>query len=97
MAETLPAAICIFDPHTITYSYVSRGYERLLGHNPETLKEQGPAHVLQLIHPDDLPRINAEHAAAMAEYEQRTADSPPFSPPKFEYRFRHADGSCAGC
>jgi two-component system, NarL family, sensor histidine kinase UhpB len=93
MAETLPAAICIFDPQTITYSYVSRGYERMLGHKPETLLEQGPLHVLQLVHPDDLPRINAENAAAIAAYEQRAPDAPPFSPPQFEYRFRHADGS----
>ena len=93
MAETLPAAICIFDPQTITYSYVSRGYERMLGHKPETLLERGPA-ACAAVGPSRRPadRINAENAAAIAEYEQRPADAPPYLPPKFEYRFRHADG-----
>ena len=74
--------VTVVDPDG-TLRYASPAFGRMLGHNPEEVV--GKMNVLDLVHPDDLPRVLEETVEALAEGGVVTN--------KVEYRFRHKDGS----
>jgi len=51
LLDEIGAAVCVADPATLTFSYVSRAGERLLGHTAAAWRT--PGFFMQRLHPDD--------------------------------------------
>lgn len=79
LADQLPDAIATHDTEG-TYLFASRAFAELFGWRSEDLVGRDP---YELFHPDDVPEIQAVHAATLRGTEPTT----------LQYRFRCADGS----
>ena len=66
-----------------TLRYASPAFEKVLGYDPA--EAAGKMNVLDLVHPEDLPRVLEETERALADESVATNIA--------EYRFRHKDGS----
>lgn len=73
--------ITLIDPSAVI-EYLSPSAEAVLGYDQDALVGES---VLEYVHPDDVERIRAEIASAVASPEGAVSQA--------EYRFRHADGS----
>ena len=69
---------------TNVYEYLSPIFTELTGHPVEAFKSMSLAGILELIHPEDGPRIQAAVGAAMQDSESGQH--------RAVYRFRHRDG-----
>lgn len=84
LLETMPAFIYIHDLVQDRNVYTNRNNLELLGYTAEQIKEMGSSVMMNLFHPDDVPRL-AEHHARCAQMK----DSEVL---EIEYRIRQHDG-----
>lgn len=87
ITSAVPVVIYVYDLVNRRNTYVNRRIEDSLGYSPEQIRDMGEGVLRGLMEPEDwqrylndyLPRINAAKDYEVVE---------------FEYRLRHADGSC---
>jgi PAS domain S-box-containing protein len=83
--EASPNILYIYDLITRTNVYINREIHDVLGYTPGQVQAMGTNMISTLIHPDDLIRVNAHHAAfANAENGEMR---------EIEYRMQRIDGS----
>src|SRR3712207_2747370 len=80
--ENSPEIVKIVNPDG-ALRYANPAFGRILGYDPG--EAAGKINVLDLVHPDDLPRVLAETERALAEGKAVSNKS--------EYRLRHRNGS----
>ncbi len=85
IAGAVPSILYIYDLEGRRNAWLNARISEVLGWTPEQFRAIGPDLLTEVIHPDDLPRLEAHHRslADAADGEVREA----------EYRIRHADGS----
>ncbi|MFO0610767.1 MAG: PAS domain-containing protein [Polyangiales bacterium] len=80
-----PTLTYIYNLQTCCNEFISQQSEAVLGRPPGGLAAMGPAVLSDLVHPDDLPRVEARLRDIAASREQDDAF-------EIEYRMRRADG-----
>lgn len=88
ITNTAPSLICVYEPHSGNYLFISEAAQKLLGYSQETLMKGGLNFMLSLVHPDDLESLLEKNDDAMAK--ALTADKELVE--EFEYRVRHQNG-----
>lgn len=94
IAEAAPGLIVVYNINTGAYLYVNQAIKKILGYTPQDFLNGGIGFALSLVHPDDIPEIQARNNAVL-----QIADSLPFgsedqdSIVNCEYRMRHRDGT----
>jgi PAS domain S-box-containing protein len=91
IADSVPAAVAVYDVSTARYLYVNKAVTAVMGYRPEELLLGGLAFVVSLVHPDDVEELLAKNQEAldMANMMMAVEDEPIAS---FEYRMKHKDG-----
>ena len=84
ISETLPDLLYVYDLTEQRNIYVNREVGSLLGYTPEEIQAMGSALLARLIHPDDLPAIEASHIKIAALPDGETVET--------EYRVQRKAG-----
>lgn len=85
ITESTPDIVTLFDIPSGRIFYVNYAITRLLGHAPDDLYRLGETALEQLVHPDDLPTVQAHYAAM-----RQAADGEVH---RYELRIRHQNGT----
>lgn len=85
IALAIPDLVYIFDLTTFQIVYVNQHLSRVMGHDPEILREHEDNLFQLLMHPDDLPNL-AKQLTDLQNFGSNTDRD-------ITYRLRHADGS----
>ncbi len=92
IADATPSIISSYNIHTGKYTFISEGLKKLLGYEPEEVREKGVSFFENIVHPDDLKPIMAKNAEAITEANNpENKDSNDIV--EFIYRMRHANGT----
>jgi PAS domain S-box-containing protein len=92
IADATPSIIASYNINTGEYSFVSEGLKKLLGYDPEEVKQKGVSFFSSIVHPDDLQPMMEKNAAALREAnmpENRENNDIV----EFVYRMKHVDGA----
>ena len=82
--DTTPALIYVYDIETQSNVYSNAGMQRLLGFSPKEIQAMGAELFIQLVHPDDLPKVVDFQSRIMAAADTEILE--------IEYRMKHRDG-----
>ena len=85
VAEHSTSLIYVFDLRTRTNAYTNRSMAEFLGYSHEHSALLGPNFLPSILHPDDLPGLDAHLARLQALQDGEVVE--------FEMRFRHVSGS----
>jgi PAS domain S-box-containing protein len=92
ITDITPSLIAVYNVRTGEYLYLNQALETLLGYDPKRALEQGAGFFMDIVHPDDLPRILDENSKAL----KKLTDSPDLpksdQTSEFRYRLRHNNG-----
>ncbi|BDV42797.1 hypothetical protein GURASL_17200 [Geotalea uraniireducens] len=84
IVETVPALIYLYDFDRGHCTYVNELSRELLGYGPEEVIAMEPERFVELLHPDDLPSLDA--------YRQQMRTASSAAPLEVEYRVKKGDG-----
>ncbi|HVG15727.1 MAG TPA: PAS domain-containing protein [Chitinophagaceae bacterium] len=91
IADATPSIIASYNIHTGKYNFISQGIKKLLGYDPELVREKGVQFFLGIVHPDDLAELMESNKEALLNAnlpENRDKDEII----EFIYRMRHIEG-----
>jgi PAS domain S-box-containing protein len=84
-----PSLISVYNINTGRYLFINEAIQTMLGYKAEEVLEKGIEFFINIMHPEDLPRILSENNKAIEEHNQKgTSDEVR----EFKYRLRHANG-----
>jgi len=93
IADTTPSLITTYNINTGAYTFVNKAIKTILGYETEEAFEKGVQFFLDILHPDDLPLIVEQNAAAVAQSNARPPADGSEPVVEFKYRIKHVDGS----
>ena len=91
ITELTPSLISVYHIHTGEYLFINQAIQNLLGYDRDEALKQGVQFFIDIIHPDDLPRIQQENAAALSEANKIEPERNE-NIIEFRYRLRHKNG-----
>ncbi len=92
VTELTPSLITVYNLSSGKYLFINKAIETLLGYTAEEVLVKGIEFFIQIMHPDDLPRIVAEINNAIEKSNQKENLSSPDEIYEFKYRIQHANG-----
>jgi PAS domain S-box-containing protein len=94
ITEAVPALIGVYNIVTGEYVYVNQTVEKILGYSRSEFMKGGVAHLVTLMHPDDIKPVMEKNLTAL---ETANKEKPVGGKEKmiadFEYRMKHKNGS----
>jgi PAS domain S-box-containing protein len=90
ITDATPSIIASYNINTGRYVFISEGLEKLLGHDPNDVMEQGVQFFVDIIHPDDARLVMEKNTKAL-EDANANPDKNDFVV-EFTYRMRHKNG-----
>lgn len=91
IADAIPAIITSCNVHSGKYIFINKGLQKLLGHDPQRVLDEGISFFTTIIHPDDLDPLLKKNSEALKEANKRPGNSAE-TIVEFQYRMRHANG-----
>ncbi|WP_421694337.1 PAS domain S-box protein [Aestuariivirga sp.] len=85
LISTAAALTYIYDLEAEQNVFISPQCRSMLGYEPDAFAAMGSRMMVELLHPDDAPRVSERFQAML--------DQPDVAPPDLEYRMRRKDGS----
>jgi PAS domain S-box-containing protein len=92
IAELTPSLIAVYNIKTGKFLFINQAIQTIMGYRPEEVLKKGTEFFMQIIHPEDLPRILAENQAAIEKANRKDPPDAPERIQEFTYRMRHANG-----
>ena len=92
IAELTPSIITVYDVKSGGFLFINKAIQTIMGYRQEEVLKKGTEFFMQIMHPEDLPRILAENQAAMEKAAQKNLPDVPDHMQEFTYRLRHANG-----
>jgi PAS domain S-box-containing protein len=92
ITDLTPSLITVYNIQSGEYLFVSQAISTLLGYSPDEALEKGLAFFFDLLHPDDVERIQNENSAAIAELNALKDPEQSGQIREFTYRLRHKNG-----
>ncbi len=83
-----PSLISVYNVHTGRCLFINQAIQNMLGYKAEDVYEKGIEFFINIIHPEELPRIFLENNQAINEHNLNGSDEMV----EFKYRMRHANG-----
>ncbi|MGV3527459.1 MAG: PAS domain-containing sensor histidine kinase [Flavisolibacter sp.] len=90
ITDATPSIIASYNVNTGQYVFVSQGFRKLLGYEPELLMHKGIAFVQSIMHPDDVESVMEKNREAMHQAHTDPEDNSMVI--EFTYRMRHQNG-----
>ena len=84
LQQNVPGTLYVYDTEQDANIYATSDIYALLGYSPEDVKQLGAGILAQLVHPDDLARLNEHHGALARSSRGETLN--------FNYRMKNAAG-----
>jgi len=91
ITDLTPSIIAVYNIQAGKYLFINRAIESLLGYKKEKILKEGLNFFLDIVHPEDLIRIQDENNRALAKANQE-GDLKNEQIVEFSYRLRHANG-----
>ncbi len=92
VTELTPSLIVVYNINTGRYLFINRAIQTMLGYSPEEALKRGIEFYMEIMHPDDLPRIMSENSQAIREQNRNSGSTYMDEIREFKYRIRHANG-----
>jgi len=92
ITDLTPSMIAVYNIQTGKYLFINRAIESLLGYKKEQVLEEGMNFFLDIIHPEDLVRVQSENSRAL-EIANQEGSVKNEQIIEFSYRLRHANGA----
>ncbi|WP_207493946.1 PAS domain-containing sensor histidine kinase [Aridibaculum aurantiacum] len=92
IADATPSIISSYNINTGVYSFVSEGLKKLLGYEIEEPLEKGVQFFIDIMHPEDLPRIMEENNKALAYANTKGIECDKEMVVEFQYRIKNSSG-----
>ncbi|MDP4149736.1 MAG: PAS domain-containing protein [Bacteroidota bacterium] len=92
ITDLTPSMIAVYNIRSGEYLYINHAVKNILGYTPEEVIAGGMPFFLDIIHPADLGRIQAENQQALAELSSLSDSAASREIREFRYRLRHKNG-----
>jgi len=92
VTELIPSIVSVYNVHTGEFLFVNNAVQSLLGYSPEMVYQKGIQFFMEIMHPDDLPRILAENHLAIENTNGKEGLRSKDEIREFRHRTKHANG-----